>query len=261
MRSALPWTVDSGDFGLRPRSRPSAAGALRRGSRAPAPRSSRSLRSAAAAHKRAASGGSSRSSSSARRAAAASRGRNRRRRATLRAPCGPHPFHARAVVGVNRIEPAQAEHRLGIESERIGLQAVDRGDRDAARAASRRRRGRGRSAGSSSPGHRARRSRSSRVSREAPGHRLQAQPEARRDRRRTTVAARAGDQHLRRAERACEIVRRQADAKFEPRQPRFARIFGASHGSGAGEAGHTPSLRPPRTINRPAAGALRAGPR
>ena len=33
-----------------------------------------------------------------------------------------------------------------------------------------------------------------------------------------------------------------------PGRPRFARIFGASHGSGDGSAGQTPSFNPPRMV-------------
>ena len=57
-----------------------------------------------------------------------------------------------------------------------------------------------------------------RVAGHSAGHRLKPKPEPRRDRRRARVAPRPRDEHLRRAQRAGQIVRRQADPIIEPRQ-------------------------------------------
>ena len=42
------------------------------------------------------------------------------------------PFPRRAMIGVDRLETAQAQHRLGIKSEGVGLQAINLGHRNLA---------------------------------------------------------------------------------------------------------------------------------
>ena len=158
----------------------------------------------------------------------------------------------RARIGIDRVEAAQAEHRARVESERVGLQPVDLGDRDPARAARRRaataRAGRRAAA---RPGRRARApSRSSGTSRASPP----VIASSRSQKREATVgdagvAPGAGDQHLRGAPSAlakscaARPIRRSSAGR-----PSSARICGASQGSGAGSAGQTPSLSPPRII-------------
>ena len=86
------------------------------------------------AHKARSIGWIASSPSSARRAAAACPDRTRPAGAIPRSTSWTAvPFHARAMVGVDRVHARAAEDRLGIESERIGLEPVDRGHRDPVR--------------------------------------------------------------------------------------------------------------------------------
>ena len=246
IRSALPVHGDSGDLGfaagLRPRSgrRPWA-----RLLALPARRSSRSPPAAAATTVRAASDGSSRPRAVPRRAATALRDRNRPPSAIARARREPRsPFHLRAMVVVDRIESSQAEHRLRIECERVGLEPVDRGHGNPARPL----------AGGWPGCGRLRRLRSRR-DRRAPmraaragcrGRRRRSSPAAAarsaRPRSASGVAPGAGDQHLRRAQRAGEIVGGKADPELQARQAR------ASSGFSAPATDRAPARRPDALI-------------
>ncbi len=93
-----------------------------------------------------------------------------------------------------------------------------------------------------------------------PRHRLQPQPQPRRERGRRRIAPRPRHQRARRAQRMAEIVRRDTDAPLQPGQPSAARMRGASHGSGAGRPGHTPSFSPPSTIRSAVCNRASIGP-
>ncbi len=125
------------------------------------------------------------------------------------------------MVGIDRIEPPQPEDRLGIESERVCLQPVDGGDRDSLGPLLRRGAWRGPVDGLR--GARIvqfpRKALELHVVRQPPADGIEPQPEAGGHGRRSHVAPGPGDQHFGSAERAREIVRREADAELEARHP------------------------------------------
>ena len=126
-----------------------------------------------------------------------------------------------AVVGIDRIEAAQSQDRLGIECEGIGLQPVDRRYGNLRRPLVALRPGLGTVGGLRTPRIVERQGKpfKPRVVRKPAGHGLQPQPQARGDCRRAAVAPRAGDEHLRRSERTRKVVGGKADTKLEARQP------------------------------------------
>src|SRR3954447_24891569 len=117
-----------------------------------------------------------------------------------------------AVVSVDRIKAAQFEYGLCVKGKRIGFEAVDRGDRDAS--------------GSSICGRLRSRTAarlhitgvvqygSKALERPIPGdtasHCLQPQPKPGGDRGRALVTPSTSDQHMRRTQCTCEIMRGEA---------------------------------------------------
>ena len=130
-------------------------------------------------------------------------------------------FPQRGMVGIDRFKHVKLEHRAGIESERIGLEPVERGDVDHTRAVGERR------AWCGAPDRHMLARLVNRcgeplkpvVAGKTAGHRHQPEPEARGDGRRFIVAPRTGHEDLRRAQRACKIMRRKPGAKVEPGKP------------------------------------------
>ena len=208
-------------------------------------RPSGSPRAAAAATTRAASGGSPRSSSKARGARHQLVGVA----LVLGQPLLEHlvdraALPRGAVVGVDRVEAAQAEDRLRVESERVGLEPVDRGHRDPARpllraAAT----ARGRLGGLRRARVVERRGEplEPRVAREPAGHRPQPQPEARGDGRRAAVAPGAGDQHA--AARRARWRNRARQGRCGTRAP-ACRGWRGSSAPATGRAPAAPARRP-----------------
>ena len=143
--------------------------------------------------------------------------RNRPRPAIARAPRGP-PCPSTWRCGRHRPgRAAQAEDRLGVESEGIGLQPVDVGHRDLGGRCSAGGAARGAPAGSAGPDRRARQ-RAARAAGRGSARRSSPAAAARSARRRSAsgVAPGARDQHARRAERAREIMRGKADPNSRP---------------------------------------------
>ena len=130
----------------------------------------------------------------------------------------------RGGVGVDRVDRAQLEDGLGVESERIGLEAVEVGHCDLLRALvdtrSRSRLGDGLGRVAAVQG--ARDALQPDVARHPAGHRREPLPQSRGDRWRARIAPRPGQEHARGAERGGEIVRGKPDANVEPGQPEQA---------------------------------------
>jgi hypothetical protein len=126
---------------------------------------------------------------------------------------------SRSVIVVDWIKCAKAQNRLRIKSERVGIQAIDRGDRNTVWSLL-------------SRGIRLRPRNWLRGTRivecsnqalerniawQAAADRIEPKQESRRDCRRTAVAPGSGNQDFRRSERTCEVMRRKADPKFQTR--------------------------------------------
>ena len=132
------------------------------------------------------------------------------------------------MVGVDRIELAQLEDRLCVEGEGIGLQPVDRGDRNPVRPLLGRR-------CTARAGRRASRARDRRargpaapaaMSRGRPPVIASSRSQKREARSATRRRAVRGSSALRRAQRAGEIMCGKPDAEIQPANQASARTFG-----------------------------------